>query len=268
MVFQKYEYRYFKKCQSGKQKSYQRFACYQSAAINIPLFQLLIFCIIKLFFLHLLFQQLLLSTRLKKLRTFPKGRYIPTLTSIGLLTFIIINPTTHQHPVKINIHSISPETIPLERIAIKLAWVPERCSPPNPVPPIFYMPSCKIISGMNITAAATATPIKSPTCISMEYRQVYAGFKILKHFTATAAQHKQLQQLQELQQHLDSFHTKCNINNAAITKVDSVSPLIGLLLEPIIPTKNPETAAKKNPAMIITTVATKLPEYFVRNNYK
>jgi len=52
------------------------------------------------------------------------------------------------------------------------------------------------------------------------------------------------------------FIPKATIRIAATTKVDSVNPLIGLLLEPIIPTRYPDTAAKKNPATIITTVAT------------
>ena len=38
--------------------------------------------------------------------------------------------------------------------------------------------------------------------------------------------------------------------------VEIVKPLIGLFDEPINPTRYPETAAKKNPAIIITIVAT------------
>ena len=38
--------------------------------------------------------------------------------------------------------------------------------------------------------------------------------------------------------------------------VERVRPLIGLLLEPMSPTRLPDTAAKKKPATIITIVAT------------
>ena len=46
--------------------------------------------------------------------------------------------------------------------------------------------------------------------------------------------------------------------------VESVSPEIGLLDDPIMPTRFPETVAKKNPTITITTAATspatQLPE--------
>src|SRR5262250_2665999 len=45
------------------------------------------------------------------------------------------------------------------------------------------------------------------------------------------------------------------ISSAAMIKVDSVKPEIGLLEEPIIPTRLPETVAKKKPTMIITIAA-------------
>src|SRR4029079_9403153 len=45
------------------------------------------------------------------------------------------------------------------------------------------------------------------------------------------------------------------ISNAAIIKVESVRPEIGLFEDPIIPTRLPETVAKKKPTMIITTAA-------------
>src|ERR1043165_2423388 len=49
------------------------------------------------------------------------------------------------------------------------------------------------------------------------------------------------------------------IRSAAITKVESVSPEIGLFDEPITPTRYPETVAKKNPTISITTAATMAP---------
>ncbi len=46
------------------------------------------------------------------------------------------------------------------------------------------------------------------------------------------------------------------ISSAAITRVQSVSPETGLFDEPIMPTRFPETAAKKKPSTIITSAAT------------
>ena len=43
-------------------------------------------------------------------------------------------------------------------------------------------------------------------------------------------------------------------------RVESVRPETGLLEEPIMPTRLPETAAKKKPRMIMTTAATMAPE--------
>src|ERR1017187_8367055 len=46
------------------------------------------------------------------------------------------------------------------------------------------------------------------------------------------------------------------MSSAAMTTVHSVRPEMGLFDEPIIPTRLPETAAKKNPRTIMTTAAT------------
>src|SRR6185503_8757540 len=43
------------------------------------------------------------------------------------------------------------------------------------------------------------------------------------------------------------------ISSAAITRVESVRPEIGLFEDPITPTKYPETVAKKNPTISITS---------------
>ena len=45
------------------------------------------------------------------------------------------------------------------------------------------------------------------------------------------------------------------INSAAMSKVESVRPEMGLFEEPIMPTRLPETAAKKKPVMAITMAA-------------
>ena len=52
---------------------------------------------------------------------------------------------------------------------------------------------------------------------------------------------------------------RATISRAAITSVQSVNPDTGLLEEPIIPTRFPETAAKKKPSTIITSAATTAP---------
>src|SRR4029077_20589514 len=49
------------------------------------------------------------------------------------------------------------------------------------------------------------------------------------------------------------------INSAAMISVQSVSPDTGLLEEPIIPTKFPDTAAKKKPTTIMTIAAVIAP---------
>src|ERR1035438_3206722 len=46
------------------------------------------------------------------------------------------------------------------------------------------------------------------------------------------------------------------INSAAIIRVVSVNPETGLLVEPIIPTRYPDTVAKKNAMISMTTAAT------------
>ena len=49
------------------------------------------------------------------------------------------------------------------------------------------------------------------------------------------------------------------ISSAAITSVQSVNPETGLFDDPIMPTRLPETAAKKNPSTIITRAAASAP---------
>src|SRR5271157_411727 len=52
---------------------------------------------------------------------------------------------------------------------------------------------------------------------------------------------------------------KATISSAAITSVQRVSPETGLFDEPIMPTRLPETAAKKNPTTSMTPAATNEP---------
>ena len=52
---------------------------------------------------------------------------------------------------------------------------------------------------------------------------------------------------------------RATISSAATTSVQSVSPETGLFDEPIMPTRLPETAAKKNPSTIMTPAATSAP---------
>ena len=52
---------------------------------------------------------------------------------------------------------------------------------------------------------------------------------------------------------------RATISSAATTSVHRVRPETGLLDEPIMPTRLPETAAKKNPSTIITMAARTAP---------
>src|SRR5271169_333957 len=49
------------------------------------------------------------------------------------------------------------------------------------------------------------------------------------------------------------------ISRAAITRVESVKPEIGLLDDPITPTRYPETVAKKKPTISMTSAAAMPP---------
>jgi hypothetical protein len=49
------------------------------------------------------------------------------------------------------------------------------------------------------------------------------------------------------------------IRTAAMMRVESVRPETGLFDEPMIPTRYPETVAKKNPTKSMTTAATMPP---------
>ena len=54
-------------------------------------------------------------------------------------------------------------------------------------------------------------------------------------------------------------------DSAAMSKVESVRPEMGLFEEPIMPTRLPETAAKKKPVMAITMAATMAAVTFPEN---
>ena len=55
---------------------------------------------------------------------------------------------------------------------------------------------------------------------------------------------------------VEPFTPIATISKAAMISVESVSPEMGLLDDPIMPTRLPLMAAKKKPKMIITTAET------------
>ena len=58
---------------------------------------------------------------LKIAKVVSRGRYIPTLTSIGLRTCMRMKPSPISIPTIISGQAICPPTIPLDSIAIRLA---------------------------------------------------------------------------------------------------------------------------------------------------
>ena len=87
--------------------------------------------------------------------------------------------------------------------------------------------------------------------------QDVADFQILQHFAGDSrgdADHRR--HAEHGDDARSSRRPMAIISSAAITRVESVRPEIGLFEEPITPTRFPETAAKKNPTMIMTSAAT------------
>ena len=89
------------------------------------------------------------------------GRYIPTATSMGLRTCIMISPMPIKMPTTTSGHGISPPTIPMAKVAISPAWGAESWRSPNPTPPALMLASCSSMRGKYITRLATTTAINS-----------------------------------------------------------------------------------------------------------
>ena len=108
-----------------------------------------------------------------------------------------------------------------------------------------------------MTAEASATPKRSPTCIFQGVPpRMCPTFRSCSISPATAAATQMTAATPRTAATPGIPETpRITMSSAAMISVEIVSPLIGLLLEPMSPTRLPETAEKKNPATTITSVA-------------
>src|SRR5271157_3101557 len=192
---------------------------------------------------------------IKMANVVPNGRYMPTAKSITLFTSIMIIASPSRMPTITNGHAMSPPTIPLDSMAINPA-----CGAGSAGLPKWYALS-RIATGKKRTSDATTMPKRSPICIFEGVPpRMYPTFRSCSISPATA----------------DETHTtaatpstaatppvpdtpSATMSRAAITSVHSVRPDTGLFDDPIIPTRLPETAAKKNPTTSMTPAATNEP---------
>ena len=89
------------------------------------------------------------------------GRYIPTATSMGLFTCIMIMAMPKKIPTTTRGQGMLPPTMPTASVAINPACGAESWRSPNPMPPAFMLASCSSMSGQYITRLATTTAINS-----------------------------------------------------------------------------------------------------------
>jgi len=167
------------------------------------------------------------------------GRYMPTHTSIGLFTRSRMKPMAMRMPTMMRGQAMSPPTMPCDRMAIRLAWGAGYSAPPRPVPPRVMSPWWRIQSGMNMTPAERITPKKSPTCIFHGVPpRMWPTFKSCSISPATAAATQITAATPSTAATPGSPLTpNATMSNAATMSVDRVRPLIGLLLEPMSPTR-------------------------------
>src|SRR5208282_4854662 len=186
----------------------------------------------------------------------PSGKYIPTANSITLFTSIMIMARPKRIPTITKGHAMSPPTMPLESMAINPAWGAGSAALPK-----WYALS-STANGKNNTSDATTTPNRSPICIFEGVPpRMCPTFKSCSISPATADDTQTTAATPSTAATPPVPDTpKATISSAAITSVHSVSPDTGLFDEPIIPTRLPETAAKKNPTIIMTPAATSDPD--------
>src|SRR5271157_3971043 len=185
----------------------------------------------------------------------PSGRYMPTANSITLLTSIMIMAKPIRIPTITNGQAMSPPTMPLASMAISPAW-----GAGNEGLPKWYALS-RTASGTKRTNEATTMPNRSPISILAGVPpRIYPTLRSCNISPATAEETQTTAATPRTAATPPLPETpKATISRAATTRVQSVSPETGLLEEPIIPTRLPETAAKKKPSTIITTAATTAP---------
>src|ERR1017187_1830490 len=191
----------------------------------------------------------------KMAKVVPSGRYMPTANSITLFTSIMIIASPSRMPTITSGHAMSPPTIPLESMAMSPA-----CGAGSAGLPKWYALS-RIAMGKKRTSDATTMPKRSPICILEGVPpRMCPTFRSCSISPATADETQTTAATPSTAATPPVPDTpRATISRAAITSVQSVSPDTGLFDDPIIPTRLPETAAKKNPTTIITPAATSEP---------
>ena len=120
---------------------------------------------------------------MKMAKVVSMGRYMPTETSMGLFTCIMIMAMPIRMPTPTRGQAMSPPTMPCARTAIKPACGAESWRSPKPVPPARMLPCWSSSSGQYMTALATTTAISS--VIWMYFGRAaedVADFEILQQF--------------------------------------------------------------------------------------
>ena len=110
----------------------------------------------------------------------------------------------------------------------------------------------------NMTTAAAVTPKMSPTCIRHGvHPRMWPAFRscIISPATDTLVQVNAATPSTAATA-ATPFIPNATMRSAATISTDTVRPLVGLLLTPMMPTRYPETAAKTKPRNSITTAAT------------
>ena len=180
----------------------------------------------------------------KMAATVSKERYMPTQTSIGLLTCTRMKPMAIRMPTTISGQTISPPTMPCDRLAIRPAWGAASTSPPKPPlypfsTAIFRSPALRMNSGIHMTSAETMTPIRSPTCMRHGVPpRMCPTFRSCSISPATAAATQMTPATARVAVTPGiPLAPRMTISTAATTRVERVRPEMGLLEEPISPTR-------------------------------
>src|SRR5438105_6428949 len=121
--------------------------------------------------------------------------------------------------------------------------------------------SSSTIKGKNSTNAATTMPKMSPTCILAGVPpRICPTLRSCSISPATADETQTTAATPSTAATPPTPDTpNATINKAATTSVHKVKPETGLFDDPIMPTRFPDTAAKKNPRTTMTAAATIAP---------
>ena len=110
----------------------------------------------------------------------------------------------------------------------------------------------------------------SPICIFAGVPpRMWPDLQILQHLARNRRRNANDRRHSQHRRHAaNARNSQRHHHSAATTNVHSVRPETGLFDEPIMPTRLPETAAKKNPRTIITAAATTAPAMILlRSDY-